>query len=278
MKVAVVTLFPELVDPPLAHSIPGRAREAGHWELMCISPREYATGKHRSVDEPPSGGGAGMVMRATELAASVHAAWDAIGPAPVILLSPQGRPFSQEVAAHLATLPALVFVCGRYEGVDERFVQRYVDAEISLGDFVLSGGEPAAVCVIDATLRLLPGVLGNRDSADEESFASDRLEYPQFTRPQRFEGREIPPVLTSGDHSRVRAWRLRCAAMRTATRRPDLLARRALSAAEADAMADASLPVEAELLRMRDPLLLDRAPAPARARRLRKSRAEGPDE
>ena len=222
MKISVVTLFPAIFRA-LDHSIPGRALASGALVLERIDPRDFATDKHRTVDDSPYGGGAGMVMRPDVLADAVEFARLGNPAAPVIYLSPQGAPFAQRHAEHLATLSGFILVCGRYEGVDERFIRRCVDFEVSLGDFVLTGGEPAALCVIDAVTRLLPGVLGNDASAVEESFGAGLLEHPQFTRPRVFEGEDVPAVLVSGDHGRVAGWRRAAAVQRTQARRPDLL-------------------------------------------------------
>lgn len=221
-RAAICTLFPEYFDGPLACSIIGRAIEEGRAEVSRIDIRSFATSKHRVVDDTPYGGGAGMVMRAPELAAATRYARRTAPSGPVVYLTPQGAPFTQARARALAASGGMVVVCGRYEGVDERFIERCVDLELSLGDFVLTGGEPAAVAVLDAVIRLVPGVLGNEASSDDESFSRPLLEYPQFTRPARFEGLEVPEVLRSGDHGRVEAWRDRLALARTAARRPDL--------------------------------------------------------
>lgn len=229
MHVAIVTLFPEYFDGPLSTSIVGRAVEAGQISVSTHSPRDEASDRHRTVDDTPYGGGAGMLMRATEMAAAVRAASEAHPGARVVLMSPQGRRLDHRRARELAALPSLVIVCPRYEGVDERFVEHCVDEEISIGDYVLTGGEPAAVVLVDAVVRHVPGVLGNDASLDEESFAADALEYPQFTRPATFEGVDVPAVLVSGDHARVARWRRKASLLRTRARRPDLFARLALS-------------------------------------------------
>lgn len=242
MKLTFVTLFPEFFDGPLRTSIPARAEQAGQVSFACVNPREFASGVHRTVDDKPYGGGAGMVMRPVELCAAIDHASSA-QPAHRIYLSPQGRPFTQRRARELAALPHLVFVCGRYEGIDERVITSRIDEEISVGDFVLSGGEPAAFCVADAVIRLLDGALGNDESVVDESFSSGLLEYPQFTRPAEFEGEGVPEVLTSGDHGRVERWRRKCSLLRTLHRRPDLLAERSLSDAERALVDDPSLEV-----------------------------------
>lgn len=251
MRFVVVTLFPEFFEGALGASVLGRAREAGVFDVVFVSPREFATNVHRTVDDTPYGGGAGMVMRAPELFAAVTHARAQAQNARVALMSPQGAVFSQQAAARLAQLPSLVLVCGRYEGIDERFVAQIVDEEICLGDFVLSGGEPAAICVIDAVVRLLPGGLGNHTSAVDESFADSRLEYPQFTRPPTFEGVAVPAVLTSGDHQKVAKWRTKVSLLRTLARRPDLVAKRPLDKAEQKLLDDARIEVEPWLYRVR---------------------------
>jgi len=230
MRVAVVTLFPELFTEFARTSFVGRAIERSVLELSFEDLRRHGLGNHRSVDDTPYGGGSGMVMRPDCVVAAMDAAEATLGVGPRprrILLSPQGRPFDQERARRLSDLPGLVLVCGRYEGFDER-VRYFADEEISVGDFVLTGGEVAAMCVIEATVRLLPGVLGNADSIHEESFSSacgGLLEYPQFTRPVSFRGYEVPDVLRSGDHGKVAAFRRAASRQRSEARRPDLARR-----------------------------------------------------
>lgn len=221
MRVHLISLFPEFFAGPLEASVLGRAIADGLLDVAMANPRDWAGNRHRTVDDNPYGGGAGMVLRAPELAAAIRSA-RAQTPGPVIYLTPQGRPFDQAVAQTLAAAPGMILLCGRYEGVDERVIEREVDVELSVGDFVLSGGEPAALCVVDAVARLLPGALGNAASPEDESFQSGRLEYPHFTRPAEWEGLVVPEVLTSGHHGRVDLWRSRVAALRTVTRRPDL--------------------------------------------------------
>jgi tRNA (guanine37-N1)-methyltransferase len=221
--VTFVSLFPGLFDGPMTTSIVGRAVATGALRWSTVSPRDFSTDRHRTTDDTPYGGGAGMVMRAPELAAAVRWARAQQGSgAPVVLLTPQGRRFDQAAARALAALPGLILVCGRYEGIDERFVERCVDVELSLGDFVLTGGELAACCVVDAVVRLLPGVLGNDASAVEESFSAPTLEHPQFTRPLVWEGDEVPSVLRGGDHAKIARWRALVSHARTGARRPDL--------------------------------------------------------
>jgi tRNA (guanine37-N1)-methyltransferase len=221
----LVTLFPELFDSFLAASLIGKALAAGVLGESRVNPRDFTTDVHRTVDDAPYGGGAGMVMKPAPLAAAIARARELAPPGtPCVLLGPTGEPFRQATARALAAQPGLILVCGRYEGIDERVKQRHVDLELSLGDYVLSGGEVAAMAVMEATSRLLPGVLGNAESVDEESFAAGLLEYPQYTRPVAFEGLEVPELLRSGDHAKVRDWRRAQALWRTRMRRPDLYA------------------------------------------------------
>jgi tRNA (guanine37-N1)-methyltransferase len=216
----VLTLFPEMFPGPLGVSLAGRALGAGLWRLDAVDIRGFATDKHRTVDASPSGGGPGMVMRADVVAAAVDAAH--VPPKPLIYLSPRGRPLTQTRVRALAEGPGVTLLCGRFEGLDERVIEARGMEEVSLGDFVLSGGEPAALALLDAVVRLLPGVMGKEASGEDESFESGLLEYPHYTRPQSFEGREIPEVLTSGDHARVAKWRRAEAERLTRERRPDL--------------------------------------------------------
>jgi tRNA (guanine37-N1)-methyltransferase len=221
--VEILTLFPRMVAAPLEESILGKARAKGLLRVQVTDIRDFAEGKHRVTDDVPYGGGAGMVMKPEPLVAAIEAAKEREPQARVVLMSPQGRRFDQEKALELSQQPALVLVCGRYEGVDER-VLRWVDEELSLGDFVLTGGEIAALAVVDAVARLLPCVLGNELSAQSESFAGEGLlEGPQYTRPPEFRGMRVPEVLLSGDHARIAGWRREQAMARTRERRPDLL-------------------------------------------------------
>ena len=223
-RATVLTLFPEMFPGPLAHSLAGRALEAGIWALETVDIRAFARDKHGAVDDSPFGGGPGMVMRADVLAAALDASSAEGGPGPRILFSPRGRPLDQERVRALAAGDRVTLVCGRYEGVDERVVEARGLEEVSLGDFVLSGGEPAALALIDACVRLLPEVVGDPEAIEEESFASGLLEYPQYTRPAEWQGRAVPEVLLSGDHGRIRAWRRAEAERATRERRPDLWA------------------------------------------------------
>lgn len=223
-RAVVLTLFPEMFPGPLGHSLAGRALERGAWTLEAVDIREFARDKHRSVDDTPFGGGAGMVMRPDVVDAAIGAAADPRGP--LIYLTPRGEPLTQARVEAIAGAPAVTLLCGRYEGVDERVLAAREVEEVSLGDFVLSGGEPAAMALIDACVRLLPGVMGTADSLAEESFAaSGLLEYPHYTRPQVWAGRSVPEVLTSGNHAAVAAWRRAEAERITRERRPDLWAR-----------------------------------------------------
>lgn len=219
----VLTLFPEMFPGPLGVSLAGKALASGLWSLEARDIRASATDKHRSVDDTPAGGGPGMVVRADVLAAAIDAA-DAGQDRPRLLMSPRGRPLTQSLVKELAAGPGPLIVCGRFEGVDQRVIEARGLQEVSIGDYVLSGGEIAAMALIDACVRLLPGVMGKQASGEDESFSDGLLEYPQFTRPQEFEGRGIPEILVSGDHARVAAWRRTEAEALTRARRPDLWA------------------------------------------------------
>ncbi len=224
----VLTLFPEMFPGPLGLSLAGKALERGIWALDVLDIRDFARDKHRAVDDAPFGGGAGMVMRPDVLDAALVAAKGAAAPgttAPVVYLSPRGRLLDRALTRELAQGPGAVLLCGRYEGVDERVLEAHGIAEISIGDYVLSGGEPAALVLIDAVVRLLPGVMGNQESPAEESFERGLLEYPHYTRPAEWQGRKVPEVLVSGHHQKVRQWRQAQAERITEQRRPDLWAR-----------------------------------------------------
>ena len=218
--VRVLTIFPEMFPGPVGRSLAGRALEDGLWSLETVDIRDFARDKHRSVDDTPFGGGAGMVMRPDVIGDALAAVSDA--GAPLIYLSPRGRLLDQARVRALASGPGMSLLCGRFEGVDERVLEAHEIEEVSLGDFVLSGGEPAAIALIDACVRLLPGVVGQADSLAEESFADGLLEYPHYTRPREWRGRRVPDVLLSGHHERVREWRLAEAERSTRERRPDL--------------------------------------------------------
>lgn len=239
MHITTVCLHPDMVLDAFKGGVCGRALEAGVASLRCVNPRDFAAGPHRSVDDRPYGGGPGMVLSAEPLLAAVRAARaGAPGGAPVIFLTPQGRRFTQRRARELAAGLGMVLVAGRYEGIDERVVELEADEELSLGDFVLSGGELAACAVIDAVVRLLPGALGDDRSAGEDSFSVGLLDFPQYTRPAVVEGRSAPEVLLSGDHEQVRTWRLKQSLGRTWVRRPELLAGRDLSEQESRLLAE----------------------------------------
>ncbi len=219
---ALLTLYPEMFPGPLGTSLAGRALADGIWSLDCVQIRDFATDRHRSVDDTPAGGGAGMVLRADVVASAVDHARATWPQCPVLAMTPRGRPISQARIRELAAGPGVIILCGRFEGFDERIFAARAIEEVSVGDIVLSGGEPAALMVLDACIRLLPGVMGAAWSGVEESFDNDLLEYPQYTRPILWEGREIPEVLRSGDHAKIAAWRKSMAEDHTRLRRPDL--------------------------------------------------------
>jgi tRNA (guanine37-N1)-methyltransferase len=227
----VLTLFPEMFPGPLGHSLAGRALAAGLWSLDAVNIRDFATDRHRSVDDTPFGGGAGMVLRPDVLDAAIDAVAD---DRPLLCLSPRGRPRVPDDVRALADGPGVVLIAGRYEGVDERVIEARGMREVSIGDYVLSGGELAAMVVLDAAVRLLPGVMGAADSAVEESFSRHLLEYPHYTRPAEWQGRAVPAVLLSGHHAAVAAWRQEQAERLTRTRRPDLWAAHTAAALKAD--------------------------------------------
>jgi tRNA (guanine37-N1)-methyltransferase len=222
-RATVLTIFPEMFPGPLGLSLAGKALAEGKWELNTIDIRHFAADKHRSVDDTPAGGGVGMVMRADIAAAAIDAARKGAAPGmPTLYLSPRGRTLTQARVRELTQGPGAIFLCGRFEGIDERVLEARNVEEISIGDYVLSGGELAAQVVIDACVRLLPGVAGNESSLAEESFASGLLEYPHYTRPREWEGRAIPEILLSGDHKKIAEWRREQAEKLTKERRPDL--------------------------------------------------------
>ncbi len=222
-QATVLTVFPEMFPGPLGQSLAGKGLEKGSWALDVLDIRDFARDKHRSVDDEPFGGGAGMVMRADVVDRALNAVADRSGP--VIYLSPRGRLLDQALVRDLAGGPGMTLLCGRYEGVDQRVLDARGIDEVSVGDYVLSGGEPAAIVFIDAVVRLLPGVMGNEASPGEESFESGLLEYPHYTRPAEWQGREVPGVLTSGHHEKIRQWRQAEAERMTEQRRPDLWVR-----------------------------------------------------
>ncbi len=217
----VLTLFPDMFPGPLGRSLAGKALERGDWRLEAIDIRDFATDKHRTVDDTPFGGGPGMVMRPDVVDAALDFA-TRDGLAPAVYLTPRGRLLDQELVKSLSAGPGVVLLCGRYEGLDERVIEARGLTEVSLGDFVLSGGEPAAIALIDAAVRLLPGIMGAEETLEEESFEAGLLEYPHYTRPAEWRGRPVPDVLMSGHHEKIRAWRKLQAERTTESRRPDL--------------------------------------------------------
>ena len=223
-RATILTIFPDMFPGPLGSSLAGRALAAGLWALDAVDIRAHATDKHRSVDDTPAGGGPGMVMRADVLGSAIDAVAPAGDARARLVMSPRGIPLTQAKVEALAAGPGAIILCGRFEGVDERVIEGREFEEVSIGDYVLSGGEIAAFALLDACIRLLPGVMGKEASGEEESFAQGLLEYPQYTRPQLWEGRSIPDVLTSGDHAKVADWRRAEAERLTRARRPDLWA------------------------------------------------------
>ncbi|MEQ1900057.1 MAG: tRNA (guanosine(37)-N1)-methyltransferase TrmD [Devosia sp.] len=219
----IVTLFPELFPGPLGASVLGRGLSDGLWSLKATQLRGFATDRHHTVDDTPAGGGPGMVLKPDVLASAIDAVSHQNDPRPRLLMSPRGTPLTQARARALAAGPGVVIVCGRFEGVDERVIEARNLEEVSIGDYVLAGGEVAAMVLLEAVVRLIPGVLGGADSHADESFENGVLEYPQYTRPQSFEGRDIPAVLISGDHVRVEKWRREESEKLTRSRRPDLM-------------------------------------------------------
>ena len=239
MHIALVSLFPEMFDAVTAHGVTGRAVRQGLVEISHSDPRDYTTDRHRTVDDRPYGGGPGMLMKIDPLQQAIHAARKQAGEgAKVIYLSPQGSQLDHGKAVALAKEQALILVAGRYEGVDERLIEAEVDEELSIGDYVLSGGELAAMVLIDTVTRQLPGVLGHELSAQEDSFADGLLDCPHYTRPEEFAGRRVPEVLLSGNHQEIRRWRLKQALGRTQERRPDLLKARPMTAEEEALLAE----------------------------------------
>jgi len=224
-RATVLTLYPEMFPGHLGQSLAGRALTRGDAAIEAVNIRDFAHDRHRSVDDTPAGGGAGMVLRPDVLAAAIDAVSPADDPRPRILMSPRGAPLTQARVRAIAAGPGAVIVCGRFEGVDQRVIEARSLEEISIGDYVLSGGEPAALTLLDAVIRVLPGVMGNAQSGAHESFETGLLEHPHYTRPQDFEGREIPPVLISGNHKAIEAWREAQSLELTRERRPDLLER-----------------------------------------------------
>lgn len=222
-RATVLTLYPEMFPGPLGVSLAGKALERGDWSLETVQIRDFGLGRHRAVDDTPAGGGAGMVLRADVLGAAIDHAAPEEDARPKLLMSPRGKPLTQARVRELAGGPGAIIVCGRFEGVDQRVIEARNLEEVSIGDYILSGGEPAALVLLDAVVRLLPGVMGNEESGGEESFENGLLEHPHYTRPPEWEGRPIPQVLMSGNHARIAAWRREQAERLTAERRPDLL-------------------------------------------------------
>jgi tRNA (guanine37-N1)-methyltransferase len=220
---SVFTLYPDMFPGPLGQSMSGTALANGLWGLETKNIREHGLGRHRAVDDTPAGGGPGMVLRADVMAASLDAGLAPDDPRPRLLMSPRGKTLNQKMARDFAAGPGLVIVCGRFEGVDERVIEGRQLTEISMGDYILSGGEIAALTLLDACVRLLPGVMGKHESGEDESFEGGLLEYPHYTRPRAWEGREIPEILLSGDHAKIARWRREQAESLTRARRPDLL-------------------------------------------------------
>ena len=221
----ILTLYPEMFPGPLGHSLAGRALAEGIWSLDAVQIRDFATDRHRSVDDTPAGGGAGMVMRADVLARAVDQLLERRPEAPLVAMTPRGRPLDQAWVRELAAGPGISVLCGRFEGIDERLFEARPIVPMSIGDYVLSGGETGAFVLLDACVRLLPGVMGAPTSGEEESFEAGLLEYPHYTRPYEWEGRTIPEVLRSGDHAKIAAWRKARAVEETRLRRPDLIER-----------------------------------------------------
>lgn len=223
MKFDILTLFPDMFQGPFGESIIRRGQDKGLVRIDIHQIRDFAFDRHRTVDDAPYGGGAGMLMKPEPLAACLDTVKRQNSNATVLLTTPQGKPLTQQLARELSAKPGLIIICGRYEGIDERFRQRYVDQELSIGDYVLSGGELAAMVLVDTVTRLIPGVLGSDESAEFDSFSNGLLEYPQYTRPPVFLGQQVPEILLSGNHAEIARWRHEQALLKTATNRPDLL-------------------------------------------------------
>jgi tRNA (guanine37-N1)-methyltransferase len=229
MHFVVLTIFPQMFDPFWAHGIIRRAIEHKRILTSTVNIRDYASDRHQITDDKPYGGGSGMVMKPEPLAGAIQAAIRKMPAAGTVLLTPQGRPFNQKMAEELAAFEGLVLICGRYEGVDERICHDHIDYEISIGDYVLTGGELAAMIIIDAVTRLIPSALGGENAAENDSFSNGLLEHAHYTRPQNYEGREVPEVLLSGHHQEIERWRLESSLMRTLLKRPDLLQKKILN-------------------------------------------------
>lgn len=241
MQIVVISLFPEMFSALTEYGITGRAVTKGLLELSVLNPRDFTEDRHRTVDDKPYGGGPGMVMKPEPLKKALAAAKERLGTdAKVVYLSPQGQQLTQAAVEDFSVCDCLVLIAGRYEGIDERFISRYVDEEWSVGDYVLSGGELPAMVLADAVTRLLPGALGDEQSAVEDSFSNGLLDFPHYTRPEEFEAEQVPAVLLSGDHEKIRRWRLQQSVSRTKERRPDLLADAELSAEQSAVLKDLS--------------------------------------
>ena len=239
MIIDILTIFPHMVEAPLRESIVGKAIDRELIDVRLINIRDFASDKHHTTDDRPFGGGSGMVMKPEPLAAAIHSVRESDQAAKVILLSPQGRIFRQEVAFELSRLEHICLVCGRYEGVDERIRTHFVDDEISIGDYVLTGGELPALVVLDSVARLVPGVLGSDESITEESFVGGLLEYPHYTRPEVFEGHRVPEILLSGNHGAIHRWRRQQSLLRTWQKRPDLLQEEEISKEDRNLLSEA---------------------------------------
>jgi len=239
MHINVVSLFPDMIRDAAAYGVCGRAIDRQLVQLDCTNPRDFAEDAYQTVDDRPYGGGPGMVLKFEPLAKAVVEAKRALPEgSKVVFLNPQGRPFDHKIAVEMSKLPGMVLIAGRYEGFDERLIDCFADDELSLGDYILSGGEPAALAVMDAVIRLLPGVLGSAESVEQESFMDGLLDYPQYTRPDSIDGRQVPAVLQEGDHAAIRRWRLKQALGRTWLRRPDLLEGRVLTQEEQELLTE----------------------------------------
>ncbi|MFH1673503.1 MAG: tRNA (guanosine(37)-N1)-methyltransferase TrmD [Pseudomonadota bacterium] len=234
MNFIILTLFPDMISSMFGNGVLKRAIDNGDITVTPINIRDFAEGKHRITDDRPYGGGCGMVMKPEPIAAAIRSAKKEFPGAYTILLTPQGRVFNQKVARDLLQHKTLILICGRYEGIDERIREEWVNDEVSIGDYILTGGEPAALVMIDAVSRLIPGILGGESSAAEDSFSDGFLEYPHYTRPRSFEEAEVPNVLLSGDHEKIRRWRRKSSLMRTLLKRPELLERSSLSGEDLD--------------------------------------------
>ena len=236
MQYTVLSIFPEIFDPFRKYGIIGRAVKQGKISISMCNIRDFATDKHQVTDDRPYGGGCGMVMKPEPLAAAIRAAKESTPGSKTILLTPQGRAFSQKMAQNFAAQEGFIFICGRYEGVDERIYSGFIDDEVSIGDYVLNGGELAAMVIIESITRLIPGVLGGEDSADKDTFSEELVEHAHYTRPRTFEGETVPEVLLSGNHKEIETWRLEASLIRTFLKRPDLLPDRRFNREEIDVL------------------------------------------